>query len=66
MSKSKTPLKASELIAILQKKIAEAGDAEISVNTQEGSSYSLYAEEDVNVISWTARDGSLHKTIEIG
>lgn len=62
----KTPLKASELIAILQKRIAEVGDAEISVNTQDGSSYSLYSEEDVDAISWTTPDGSLHATIEIG
>ena len=62
----KNPLKASELVAILQKKIAEVGDVEITVNTQEGASYSLYAEEDVNVIPWTMPDGTIHKTIEIG
>lgn len=62
----KTSLKASELIAILQKKIAEVGDLEISVNTQEGASYSLYSEEDVNVIPWTTKDGTVRKTIEIG
>ena len=62
----KTPLKASELVAILQKKITEVGDVEITVNTQEGASYSLYAEEDVNVIPWTMSDGTIHKTIEIG
>lgn len=62
----KTSLKASELIAILQKKIVEVGDLEISVNTQEGASYSLYSEEDINVIPWTAKDGTIRKTIEIG
>lgn len=62
----KIPLKASELVAILQKKIAEVGDLEITVNTQEGASYSLYSEEDVNVIPWTMPDGSVNKTIEIG
>ena len=66
MAIPKTPLKASELIALLQKKIAEVGDIEITVNTQEGASYSLYSEEDVNVIPWTRPDGSIHKTIEIG
>lgn len=62
----KIPLRASELVAILQKKIAEVGDLEISVNTQEGASYSLYSEEDVNVIPWTMPDGSVNKTIEVG
>lgn len=62
----KIPLRASELVAILQKKIAEVGDLEISVNTQEGASYSLYSEEDVNVIPWTMPDGSVNKTMEIG
>lgn len=62
----KIPLKASELIAILQKKIAEVGDVEIMVNTQEGASYSLYSEEDINVIPWTKPDGTIYKTIEIG
>lgn len=62
----KIPLRASELVAILQKKIAEVGDLEITVNTQEGASYSLYSEEDVNVIPWTMPDGSVNKTIEIG
>lgn len=62
----KIPLKASELVAILQKKIVEVCDLEISVNTQEGASYSLYSEEDVNVIPWTTPDGSVNKTIEIG
>ncbi len=62
----KIPLRASELVAILQKKIAEVGDLEITVNTQEGASYSLYSEEDVNVIPWTMPDGSVRKTIEVG
>ena len=62
----KIPLSASELIVILQKKIAEVGDVEITVNTQEGASYSLYSEEDVNVIPWTKPDGTIQKTIEIG
>lgn len=62
----KIPLKASELIAILQKKIAEVGDVEITVNTQEGASYHLYSEEDINIIPWTTPNGTVRKTIEIG
>ncbi len=63
---SKTPLKASELIAILQKKVAENGDLEISVNTQDGASYDLHSEDDINIVEWTRKDGSKVKTIEIG
>ena len=66
MPNSKTPLKASELIAILQKKIAENGDLEISVNTQDGASYDLHSEDDINIVEWTHKDGSKVKTIEIG
>jgi len=66
MPNSKTPLKASELIAILQKKIAENGDLEISVNTQDGASYDLHSEDDINIVEWTRKDGSKVKTIEIG
>ena len=40
----------SELIKVLSKMQAEHGDLEISVNTQDGSSYSLYSEEDVKLI----------------
>lgn len=66
MPNSKTPLKASELIAILQKKVAENGDLEISVNTQDGASYDLHSEDDINIVEWTRKDGSTYKTIEIG
>ncbi len=66
MPNSKTPLKASELIAILQKKVAENGDLEISVNTQDGASYDLHFEDDINIVEWTRKDGSKVKTIEIG
>lgn len=62
----KKVLKASELVAILQKKIAEEGDLEITVNTQDGTSYDLYSADDVHVITWTRPDGSKTKTIEIG
>ena len=66
MPNSKTTLKASELIAILQKKVAENGDLEISVNTQDGASYDLHSEDDINIVEWTRKDGSKVKTIEIG
>lgn len=60
-------LKASELVALLQKKIKDHGDLIVTVNTQEGSSYTLYQSDDVvNVITWHAKDGSINKTLEIG
>ena len=65
-TKSAKVMKASELIAILQKKVAENGDLEISVNTQDGASYDLHSEDDINVVEWTRKDGSKVKTIEIG
>ena len=65
-TKSAKVMKASELIAILQKKVAENGDLEISVNTQDGASYDLHSEDDINIVEWTRKDGSKVKTIEIG
>lgn len=65
-TKSAKVMKASELIAILQKKAAENGDLEISVNTQDGASYDLHSEDDINIVEWTRKDGSKVKTIEIG
>lgn len=65
-TRSANVMKASELIAILQKKVAENGDLEISVNTQDGASYDLHSEDDINVVEWTRKDGSKVKTIEIG
>jgi len=59
-------LKASELISLLQKKIDEYGDLEISINTQEGSSYSLYGEDCVQLMTGTKPDGSEIQWIEIG
>jgi len=59
-------MKASELVAAIQKRIAEEGDLEVSVNSQEGASYSLYGEDDVRAVEWTMPDGSKAKTIEIG
>lgn len=65
-TKSAKAMKASELIVILQKKVAENGDLEISVNTQDGASYDLHSEDDINIVEWTRKDGSKVKTIEIG
>ena len=65
-TKSAKVMKASELIAILQKKVAENGDLEISVNTQDGASYDLHSEDDINIVEWTRKDSSKMKTIEIG
>lgn len=65
-TRSAKVMKASELIAVLQKKVAENGDLEISVNTQDGASYDLHSEDDINVVEWTRKDGSKVKTIEIG
>jgi len=59
-------MKASELIAILQKRIAENGDLEITVSTQDGGSYDLRSENDINIIEWTRMDGSKVKMFEIG
>lgn len=63
---NKKRLKASELVAILQKKIAEHGDLEVTVDTQEGGSYSLYSEDCVHKVEWTRKDGSKISTLEIG
>lgn len=59
------PLKASELIKILEQRIEENGDLEISVNTQDGGAYSLYDESDVVCIEWTRPDGTISKTLDI-
>lgn len=60
-------MKASELIEVLEQRIAEFGDLEISVNTQEGGTYSLYGKDDVGVTTWTnTKTGEKHNTIEIG
>lgn len=66
MSKNKHNLKASELIAALQKLIAEYGDLEVTVNTQEGASYNLHSEDDISIVEWICPDNSKLKTIEIG
>ena len=62
----KTPLKASELIKILQKRIDESGDHEVSINTQDGGSYNIYSEDGVRVLEYTMLNGETIKAIEIG
>jgi hypothetical protein len=56
----------SELIKVLSKMQAEHGDLEISVNTQEGGSYSLYSEEDVHLLHYYDIFGNEIPMIEIG
>lgn len=62
----KTPLKASELIKILQKRIDEDGDHEVSINPQNGVSYSIFSEDSVRVRVYTMLNGETIKVIEIG
>ena len=59
-------MKASELVAALQKRIEQYGDLEISINTQDGGSYSLYGLEDIRPMSGTAEDGQPGEWLEIG
>ena len=60
-------LKASELVAILQNKIAENGDLEITVNTKNGGFYRLFNKDCVQKIEWTnTTDGTKTATLEIG
>ena len=56
---SRKAMKASELVAALQKRIEQFGDLEISVSTQDGSAYSLLGIEDISVVSSIAKDGKL-------
>lgn len=63
---SYTPLKASDVIKRLQELVAENGDLEITVDTQEGASYALHCTDDIEVIECTCKDGSKVKMIEIG
>jgi hypothetical protein len=56
----------SELIKVLSKMQAEYDDFEISVNTQEGGSYSLYSEEDVHLEVYYDKSGNKIPMIEIG
>ncbi len=65
-SSAKTPLKASDLIKILQDYINTYGDLEVSKNTEDGASFTLYNSDDViNVVTGTAPDGSEVKWFEI-
>lgn len=66
MNKSKTCLKASELVAILQKRIAEHGDLEITVDSHDGASYDLYGEDAVQLIVGHDREGKEVRWLEIG
>ena len=56
----------SKLIEVLSKMQAKHGDLQISVNTQDGSSYSLYSEEDVKLIHCYNIFGNEIRMIEIG
>lgn len=56
----------SELIKVLSKMQSEHGDLEISVNTQEGASYSLYSEEDIQLVHYYDKSGTEIQMIEIG
>lgn len=60
------PVTVSELIKILSKMQTKYGDIEISVNTQEGGSYSLYSKEDIQIAKWYNKSGNVKQTIEIG
>lgn len=63
---SYTALKASDIIKRLQELIAENGDLEITVDTQEDSTYELYCVDDIEVVETTCKDGSRAKMIKIG
>ena len=63
-------LRCSELndeIIALQKKIAEHGDLEITVNTKNGGFYRLFNKDCIHKIEWTnTKDGTKIATLEIG
>ena len=60
-------LKASELVTILQNKIAEHGDLEITVNTKNGGFYRLFNKDCIHKIEWTnTKDGTKTATLVIG
>ena len=62
----KDKITASQLVAILQKRIEEFGDLVVSVNTQDGGSYYLYGPEDVSLVTWTDKsNGTQVSTLEI-
>jgi len=59
-------MKASELVAALQKRIEQFGDLEILVSTQDGASYMLYGIEDISVITSFSKTGQCIERFEIG
>ena len=63
---SRKAMKASELVAALQKRIEQYGDLEISVSTQDGAAYSLLGIEDISIVSGITKDGERIEKIEIG
>lgn len=56
----------SELIKVLSKMQAEHGDLEISIYTQDGASYSLHSEVDVQLAHYYDKFGNEIQKIEIG
>ena len=63
---SRKAMKASDLVAALQKRIEQFGDLEISVNTQDGAAYSLFGIEDIHVVTSFTKDGKCVENLEIG
>lgn len=66
ITEMKNRMKASELVELLQKCIKEAGDLEISINTQDGGSYGLYSEDSVGVVEYNTKNSNVVRVIEIG
>lgn len=63
---SRKAMKASDLVAALQKRIEQFGDLEITVNTQDGAAYRLFGIEDITVVTYTTKDGKHIDKLEIG
>ena len=59
-------MKASELVALLQKRITEHGDLEIVVDTQEGASHFLCGEDAVELVISYDHEGKEVRRLEIG
>ena len=68
MAKEKRkPLTAIQLIEILRDRVKEYGDLPVTVNTQDGGTYSLYDGCDVSLVTWTnPKTKETHQTIDIG
>jgi len=58
-------MKASELVALLQKRIVEYGDLKIVVNTQDGGLYSLIGEDSVRLVTSYNRERKEVRMLEI-